>query len=55
MLTITLQVDAPLGQVTGVKEAIEMDLEKYGDVRVVSVTEIAPKQMRMILQEVHHG
>lgn len=47
MLTVTLQVDAPLGQAIGIKESIATDLEKYGDVRVVSVTEIAPEQMRM--------
>lgn len=42
-----LQVDAPLGQAIGVKEAIAQDLERYGDVRVVSVTETVPEQMSM--------
>lgn len=47
MLTVTLQINAPAGHAIGVKEAIAQDLEKYGDVRVVSVTEQRPEQMRM--------
>lgn len=47
MLTITIRVDAPAGQAIGIKEAIAQDLEKYGDVRVVSVVEKRPEQMRM--------
>lgn len=47
MLIITLHVDAPPGQAIGVKEAIAMDLEKYGDVRVVSVEVRDPEQLRM--------
>lgn len=47
MLTIVLQVDRPAGQAIGVKEAVAMDMEKYGDVRVVSVTETHPEQMRL--------
>lgn len=47
MLKITLEVDAPVGQAIGVKEAIAMDLEKYGDVRVVRVEEIGGEQMSL--------
>lgn len=47
MLIVTLQVDAPVGRAIGIKEAIAQDLEKYGDVRVVSVQETLPEQMRM--------
>lgn len=43
MLVITVQVDRPSGQAIGIKEQITQDLEKYGDVRVVSVEEIQPK------------
>ena len=39
MLIITIEVDRPLGQAIGIKEQIAMDLEKYGDTRVVSVKE----------------
>lgn len=47
MLTVILLVDAPSGHAIGVKEAIAMDLEKYGDVRVVSVVDKPPEQMRL--------
>lgn len=38
-MTITLQIDAPMHMAQGVKEAIAMDLEKYGKVRVIEVRE----------------
>ena len=47
MLIVTIHVDAPTGHAIGVKEAIAQDLEKYGDVRVVSVEEKGPEQMRI--------
>ena len=47
MLTITLQVGAPPGQAIGVKEDIAMRLEPLGDVRVVSITEDMPEQLRV--------
>lgn len=43
MLIITVQVNAPAGQAIGIKEQIAMDLEKYGDTRVVSVEEVKPR------------
>lgn len=45
MLRITVDVDAPAGQAIGIKEQIAMDLEKYGDTRVVRVEEVLPRQM----------
>lgn len=47
MLTIVCQVDRPTGQAIGVKEQVAMALEHIGDVRVVSVTETHPDQMRI--------
>ena len=47
MLTITIRVNAPSGQAIGIKEAIAMDLEKYGDVTVMSIVETKPQQMKM--------
>lgn len=47
MLIITIHVDRPAGQAIGIKEQIAMDLERYGDTRIVSVEEIEPKQMRI--------
>ena len=47
MLKITILVDKPAGQAIGIKEAVAMDLEKYGDVQVISVEEIEPEQMKL--------
>ena len=47
MLTITVQVNAPPDAAQGVKEALAMWLERFGDARVVSVTGDRPEQMRM--------
>ena len=47
MLTITIQVNAPQGAAQGVKEALAMWLERFGDARVVSVTEDEPEQMSL--------
>lgn len=44
MLIVTIHVDATSGQALGIKESIAQDLEKYGDVRVVSVVEQRPEQ-----------
>lgn len=44
MLTVVLKVGAPPGQAIGIKEDIAMRLEPLGDVRVVSITEDAPKR-----------
>lgn len=40
MLRITVEVDAPGADAQGVKEKLAMDLEKFGDVRVVKVEEV---------------
>lgn len=47
MLTIVCQVDRPAGQAIGVKEQLAMALEFIGDVRVVSVTETMPEQIKI--------
>lgn len=43
MLIITVQVDCPMGQAIGVKEQIAMDLERYGNTRVLRVNELDPQ------------
>jgi len=47
MLTIIVQVDRPPGQAIGVKEDLAMYCERFGDARVVSVTETVPEQLRI--------
>lgn len=40
MIRVILEVRAAPGKAIGIKEAIAQDLEKYGDVRVVSVEDM---------------
>ncbi len=47
MLAITIHVNAPPGQAIGIKEALAMWMERYGDTRVVSIVEVQPEQMKM--------
>lgn len=47
MLRIICEVDRPAGQAIGVKEQVAMALEHIGDVRVVSVAETQPEQLRI--------
>lgn len=37
MLTITIKANVPAADVQGVKERIAMDIERYGDCKVVSI------------------
>lgn len=47
-LVITLVFNnATPGQVIGIKEAIAMDMEKYGDVHVIQVDVQEPEQLSM--------
>jgi hypothetical protein len=46
MLRITVEIDAHRVDAQGAKEAIA-DMEKYGDVRVVQVQEVNPRQMEV--------
>lgn len=45
-MKVLLEIDRPAGQAIGVKEQVAMALEQIGDVRVVSVTETQPEQMK---------
>lgn len=45
MLAIKIVVDAPKCAAQGVKEHLAMYMEKFGDVRVVSVKYTGPKLM----------
>lgn len=46
-LVLSIAVDnAPTGKALGIKEAIAMDLEKYGDVTVLQVETQEPEQLR---------
>lgn len=49
MLIITVQVNAPAGQAIGIKEQIAQDLERYGDIRVLSVEVVKQTYQQMKL------
>lgn len=44
---IIIDVDAPSGQMIGIKESAAMDLEKHGDVKVIDIKEIVPEQLKI--------
>ena len=37
MLTITIKANVPASDAQGIKERLAMDIERYGDVKVVKV------------------
>lgn len=37
MLTITIKANVPAADAQGIKERIAMDIERYGDVKAVSI------------------
>lgn len=50
-LIITMQVDLPPWMAQGIKEAIAMDLEKYGAVKVLAIEIPEPEQLQMKIKE----
>lgn len=55
-LLLTLAVDnAPDGKAIGVKKAIAMDLEKYGDVKVLRVEAQEPEQIGLYFDKRRKG
>ena len=42
MLRIVIHVNRPPGQAQGIKEQIAMELERWGDVKVISIEEQLP-------------
>lgn len=49
-MIIILQVDAPLHMAQGIKEALAMQLEKYGDTKVLEIrAEETVKQEEFVL------
>lgn len=50
-LIVTMQVDLPPWMAQGIKEAIAMDLEKYGAVKVLEIEIPEPEQLQMKIKE----
>ena len=47
MLRIVVEINGEVDDAQGVKEKLAMDLERFGDVRVVEVRRIEPEQVRL--------
>lgn len=47
MIRIVIDCSAPPGQAIGIKEALAMECERWGDCRVVSVEEVNGKQIEL--------
>ena len=46
-MRIVVEVDRPTGQAIGIKEALAMYLEQFGDVRVLEIKEVPVEQMKL--------
>ena len=46
-MIIVLRVDAPVHKALAIKEVLAMELEKYGDIRVMEIREERPEQMKI--------
>lgn len=48
MTYFTFAVDAAPGTLDGIKEALAMTMEQFGDVKLVSAKEVQPEQMNFL-------
>ena len=46
-MIIVLRVDAPVHKALAIKEVLAMEMEKYGDFRVLEIREEHPEQMKI--------
>ena len=50
MLTITIKANVPAADAQGIKERIAMDIERYGDCKVVSITSDRGKEEQLKME-----
>ena len=50
MLTITIKANVPAADVQGIKERIAMDIERYGDCKVVKVESDRGREEQMKME-----
>lgn len=50
MLTITIKANVPAADAQGIKERIAMDIERYGDCKVVSITSDRGREEQMKME-----
>lgn len=54
MMRITVELRGEVDDAQGIKEKLAMDLERYGDVRVVEVKEFGTEQIRIGAEDDEH-
>lgn len=54
MLTITIKANVPAADVQGIKERIAMDIERYGDCKVVRITSDRGREEQLKMGDIGH-
>ena len=55
MLTITIKANVPAADAHGIKERIAMDIERYGDCKVVSIVSDRGREEQMTMEGDRHA
>lgn len=55
MLTITIKANVPAADAQGIKERIAMDIERYGDCKVVSITSDRGREEQLKMGNIGHS
>ena len=55
MLTITIKANVPAADAQGIKERIAMDIERYGDCKVVSIVSDRGREEQMTMEGNWHA
>ena len=50
MMTITIKANVPAADAQGIKERIAMDIEQYGDCKVVSIVSDRGKEEQLMMK-----
>lgn len=50
MLTVTIKANVPAADAQGVKERIAMDIERYGDCKVVSIVSDRGQEEQLMMK-----
>ena len=55
MLTITIKANVPAADAQGIKERIAMDIERYGDCKVMSIVSDRGREEQMTMEGDRHA
>lgn len=54
MLTITIKANVPASEAQGIKERIAMDIERYGDCKVMSIVSDRGREEQLKMGDIGH-